>query len=146
MTNLEVIIFTVGPFGETLPSACAGTCEEAWTVLDAFVLKYCNEADPAEVVTRVIRQGTTLFGTAALGVLTAVISRMAGAFEVTGLPSYLWISGKLLQAYGNEEVPALRPAFGDAFERLTKKMSVMLSEKQPALMPDGEDATCNYSI
>ncbi|VDB99715.1 unnamed protein product [Peniophora sp. CBMAI 1063] len=136
LTNLEVMIYTVGPFGESLPEACAGTCEEAWAVLDAFILKYGNEADPAEVVTRVLRQGTLLFGNAGLGVAPAVVARMAAAFEATGLASYLWISGKLLQAYGNEEAPALRPAFRDAFERLTKKMSLMLTETQPALMPD----------
>lgn len=138
------MIFTVGPFGEALPNACAGTCEEAWAVLDAFVLKYGNEPDPAEVVTRVLRQGTTLFGQAAFGVAPAVVTRMAAAFEATALASYLWVSGKLLQAFGNEEVPALRPAFRGAFDTLVKKMAVMLTEKQPALMPDGEHSPSKY--
>jgi transportin-3 len=138
LANLEVMLYTVGTFGEKLPEACRGTCEQAWEVLDAFFLKYGIDPDCAESATRVIRQGLSLFGNTALPVLPSVINRMASAFESTSISSYLWVIGKIIQSFGNEEDPALRVAFRDAYERTTRQVVMMLSAKEPAVMPDGE--------
>jgi transportin-3 len=138
LANLEVMLHTVGTFGETLPETCRNTCEEAWSVLDAFIIKYGSDADSAEHVTRLIRQGISLFGDAALSVAPAVLSRMASAFETTNLSGYLWIIGKIVQTFGNDENPALRSAIRDAYESTTKQVAVMLTSKRPELMPDGK--------
>ncbi|KAI0320348.1 ARM repeat-containing protein [Amylostereum chailletii] len=136
LANLEVMLWVVGPFGQRLPVACQSTCEEAWTVLDAFVLKYGSDAESTERATRTIRHGLGFFGKAALGVAPAVINRMSAAFEATNFSSYLWVASKVIQAFGNEEDPALRASFRVIYEQSTNRLVALLQEKQPALISD----------
>jgi len=131
------MLYTVGSFGENLPVACRGTCEQAWQVLDVFFLKFGTDPDCAEAATRVIRQGITLFGNTALPIVPSAVTRMTAAFENTGISSYLWVIGKIVQNFGNEEEAAVRSAFRDAYERATNQVVLILNSKQPSLIPDG---------
>ncbi|KAJ7492711.1 armadillo-type protein [Mycena latifolia] len=136
LENLEVMLHVIQGFGEELPPACQTSCEEAWAVLNAFLSKYGADYNIAERTTRVIRHGITLFGEAALPVVPSVIARMSFAFEATGYPSYLWIAGKMIHRYGNEEDMDLRGSFQEIYERSTNSIVSLLQSKTPSDIPD----------
>lgn len=131
------MLHVVKTFGEQLPPACQNSCEEAWLVFDSFLDKYGLEYDLSERATRVLRHGLSLFGKAALPVAASAMSRMATGFETTGFPSYMWIAGKIIQYFGNEENPTLRATFQEVYERSTHKVVAMLQVKTPGELPDG---------
>ncbi|KAF8647942.1 hypothetical protein AX16_006474 [Volvariella volvacea WC 439] len=136
LENLEVMLDVIKGFGEQLPAACENTCGEAWAVLDSFLLKYGSDIDLAERVTRVLRHALNLFGSAALPIAASVVKRMSTGFEATGYPSFLWIVGKMVGRFGNEENAELRAAFYNAYEVTTHKMVLLLQSKVPAEIPD----------
>ncbi|KAF8213141.1 armadillo-type protein [Mycena galopus ATCC 62051] len=136
LDNLEVMLHVIQGFGEELPPACQTSCRDAWNVLDAFLVKYGADYDIAERTTRVIRHGITLFGDSALPVVPFVVARMSFAFEATGYPSYLWIAGKMIQRYGNEEDADLRGSFREVYERSTNSIVSLLQSKSPSDIPD----------
>jgi len=138
LANLEVMLHVVGSFGEHLPPACQGTCQEAWRVFDAFLAKHGSDYDSAEHVTRVLRHALNLFGDTALAIAADVLGRMSASFASSGLSCYLWIAGKVHSRFGNEEDPLLRDAVRDVYERSTQKLFAMLQEKSAAALPDGE--------
>jgi transportin-3 len=133
-----MMLHVIQTFGDELPAACQNSCEEAWVVFDAFLSKYGSNYDISERTTRVLRHGITLFGNAALPVAPSVLARMSTAFETTGFPSYLWIAGKIIGRFGNEDDQTLRQAFQDVYERSTNKVVAFLHEKSPHDMPDGK--------
>ena len=130
-------------FGEHLPAACQNTHQEAWAVFEPFLVKYGSEYSICERTTRVLRLGLTFFGPATLPILPSVLARMASCFEATGFSSYLWMAGKIIGRFGNEEDPTLRSAFQDIFERASNKLVLMLQEKPAEMMPDGEHEAVN---
>lgn len=132
------MLHVIRSFGEELPAACQNSCQEAWTIFDTFLSKYGSDYDMAERATRVIRHGINLFGSSALSVAPSVISRMSLAFEATGFPSYLWIAGKIINRFGNEENQNLRASYHDLYERATNKMVAFLQVKTPGDLPDGK--------
>ncbi|KAG5650654.1 hypothetical protein H0H81_011476 [Sphagnurus paluster] len=136
LENLEIMLHVIRSFGEDLPVACQGTCEQAWLVFDAFLQKYGSNYDVAERTTRVLRHGISLFGNAALSVASSVVARMSLCFESTGYPSYLWIAGKVIGAFGNEEDLALRGSYRELYERSTHKVVSLLQVKTPGDIPD----------
>ncbi|RDB28567.1 Uncharacterized protein C11G11.07 [Hypsizygus marmoreus] len=136
LENLEVMLHVIRSFGEELPAACQNSCEEAWLVFDSFLTKYGSSYDIAERTTRVLRHGINLFGDAALPVAPSVVARMSLAFDATGFPSYLWIAGKIIGRFGNEEDLNLRGSFREIYERSTKKVVALLQEKSPGDVPD----------
>ncbi|KAI0274761.1 ARM repeat-containing protein [Gloeopeniophorella convolvens] len=136
LANLEVMLHVVGSFGEQLPPACQGTCQEAWTVFDAFLAKYGSDYESAEHVTRVLRHGLNLFGNVVLSIAPAILGRMSTSFEATGLSCYLWIAGKVHSRFGNEENLLLRASVKDVYERSTQKLLSLLQEKSAASLPD----------
>ncbi|TFK41259.1 armadillo-type protein [Crucibulum laeve] len=136
LENLETMMHIIGGFGEDLPPACQGTCEEAWGIFDRFLAKFGNNYDLAERTTRVLRHGLTLFGESCLPIAASVIARMSLAFEATGFPSFIWIAGKIVGTFGNEEDPTLRSAFQETYERTTRKVASFLSVKTPGNIPD----------
>ena len=138
LENLEMMLHVIQTFGDHLPAACGNSCSEAWAVFDAFISKYRTDYHVAERTTRVLRHGITLFGDAALPIAPSVLSRMSTAFELTGFPSYLWIAGKVIGRFGNEEDPSLRSAILDVYERSTEKLIAMLHQKTPNEIPDGK--------
>lgn len=131
------MLHIAGPFGVRLPAACQNSCEDAWLVFDSFLAKHGTDYELAERATRVIRHGLTLFGEASLPVATSALARMATSFEATGFPAYMWIAGKIIQTFGNEENPALRATFQEVYERCTQKVVALLQVKTPRDMPDG---------
>ncbi|KAJ7487507.1 armadillo-type protein [Mycena galericulata] len=136
LENLEVMLHVIQGFGEELPPACQTSCAEAWTVLNAFLAKYGGDYEMADRTTRVLRHGITLFGDAALPVVPSVVARMSFAFEATGYPSYLWIAGKVINRYGNEEDTDLRGSFQEIYERSTNSVVGLLQHKSPSDIPD----------
>ena len=128
----------VQSFGERLPTACQNTHQEAWAVFEPFIAKYGSEYPICERTTRVLRQGLTFFGSAILSIAPAVLSRMGASFEATGFSSYLWLAGKLVGRFGDEENLTLRAAFKDVYERSSNKMVAILQEKSPQMIPDGK--------
>lgn len=135
---LETMLSVVRTFGSDLPVACQTTCQEAWSCLDLFINKYGSDYDASDRVTRLIRHGLTFFGPAALPVASAVVSRMTSSFEITGNPGYVWIIGKIVSEFGNEEDPTLRAAFKESYNRVSAKVLSLLQEKSPAAIPDGK--------
>ena len=135
---LETMLSVVRTFGDDLPAACQTTCQEAWGCLDLFIGKYGSDYDASDRVTRLIRHGLTFFGSAALPVAPAVVSRMTSSFETTGNPGYVWIIGKIVSEFGNEEDPNLRAAFKESYDRVSVKVLSSLQEKSPAAIPDGK--------
>lgn len=146
LENLEVMLHVIRSFGEELPAACQNSCEEAWLVFDSFILKYGSSYDIAERTTRVLRHGINLFGKGALPVTPSVVTRMSFAFEATSFPSYLWIAGKIIGRFGDEEDSNLRGTFKELYERATNKVATLLQAKSPGDIPDGESHLCKYHI
>ncbi|EGO05222.1 hypothetical protein SERLA73DRAFT_82769 [Serpula lacrymans var. lacrymans S7.3] len=136
LENLEVMLHVIGPFGDVLPAACENSCQEAWSVFDAFLAKYAFDFDTSERATRVLRHGLTFFGKTALSIAPSVISRMVTSFEATGFSNYLWIAGKFVGAFGNEENATIRSAFRVLYERTTNKLVDLLQSKTPRDIPD----------
>jgi transportin-3 len=137
LENLEVMLHVIQSYGEQLPATCQNTCEEAWVIFDAFILKYGNNLDLAERTTRVLRRGIDLFGKSLLPIAPSVIARMSFAFEATGFPGFLWIAGKVIGRFGYEDDPNWRGAIQEIFERSTAKVIAMLQVKSPRELPDG---------
>lgn len=125
-------------FGDALPAACQGSAQEGWGFFDPFIVKYGSDYAICERTTRVLRLALTFYGATARPILPFVLKRMSAAFEATGFSSYLWIIGKIIGRFGNEEEAALRAAFKEAFEQSSKKLVQLLQEKTPASIPDGE--------
>ena len=142
LENVEVMLHVVKGFGEVLPTACQNTCQEGWTVLDAFIQKYGSESGLAERVTRVLRHGVSFFGDAALPVAASVVARMSFAFESSGIASYLWIAGKVAQQFGTEEDQYVHQSFLEVYERSTNKVTLLLQSKPAGELPDGELQCC----
>jgi transportin-3 len=133
------MLYVVRSFGEELPSACQNSCAEAWTVLDNFLLKFGSNYELAERATRVIRHGITMFGVTGLPVAPSVAQRMSQGFEATGIPSYVWIGGKIVARYGEEKQNVeLQTAIRGMYEHVSKKTVALLSLKSPGEIPDGE--------
>jgi transportin-3 len=131
------MLHVIQGYGEQLPATCQNTCEEAWVIFDAFILKYGNNFDLAERTTRVLRRGIDLFGKSLLPIAPSIIARMSFAFEATGFPGFLWIAGKVIGRFGYEEDPNWRGAVQEIFERSTAKVVAMLQVKPPRELPDG---------
>ncbi|GLB36066.1 putative ARM repeat-containing protein [Lyophyllum shimeji] len=136
LENLEIMLHVIRSFGEELPTACQGTCGQAWLVFDALLAKYGSNYDIVERTTRVLRHGITFFGSSALPVASSVVARMSLSFEATGYPSNLWIAGKVIGAFGNEEDLALRGSYREVYERSTNKVVSLLQAKAPGDIPD----------
>ncbi|RDX50448.1 ARM repeat-containing protein [Lentinus brumalis] len=136
LENLETMLGVVQSFGEQLPAACQNTHQEAWAVFEPFVAKYGTDYHICERTTRVLRLGLNFFGSATLPIIPSVLTRLAASFEVTGFSSYLWLAGKVVARFGNEDDPAIRAAFRDVYERSSHKLVAILSERSPQMIPD----------
>lgn len=137
LENLEVMLHVIQTFGDELPAACQNSCQEAWSVFDSFLAKYGTDYDLCERTTRVLRHGLTLFGDSALPVAKSAMIRLTVGFDLTGFPSNLWIAGKIIQRFGDEEDPELRGTFLDVYEHSTQKVASLLQLKSPDEIPDG---------
>ncbi|KAH9837030.1 ARM repeat-containing protein [Rhodofomes roseus] len=136
LESLEVMLGVIQTFGEDLPVACQNSVQEGWSFFDPFIVKYGSDYAICERITRVLRLALTFFGGRARPILPFVLKRMSDAFEVTGFSSYLWIVGKIIGRFGNDEDPALRAALKEVFEHSSNKLVQLLQEKTPASIPD----------
>ena len=132
------MLVVIETFGEELPAACHGMALEAWNIFELLISKYGSDYQTCERTTRVLRLGVNFFGNATLPVLPSVLSRMATSFEATSHSSYIWIAGKCIGRFGNEENPTVRAGFKDVYERSSSKISQLLHDKVPGQIPDGE--------
>ncbi|KAJ3987685.1 armadillo-type protein [Lentinula detonsa] len=131
LENLEAMLYVIGSFGEELPIACQNTCQEAWSIFRVFLSKYGSDSELAERTSRVLRYGLSFFDRAVLPVAAEVVASMSMGFQATGFPSYLWIGGKLVGRFGDEEDQNLHAAFSELFRHATNKL-VNLLQVQPA--------------
>lgn len=131
LENLETMLHVIRSFGSELPPACQQTCEQTWQIFDAFVVKFGTDPEIADRATRVIRRGLDFFGDSALSVAPAIIARMSFSFEATGFAAYLWIPGKVIDRFGNDDEPNLRGSFKEFYERSTQKVMMMLQAGSP---------------
>lgn len=138
LENLEMMLSTIKGFGNKLPSACQNSCPETWSVIDNLLLKYGSDYGIAERANRVVRYGIGMYGKAGLPIAPRVVARMSFAFEATGISSYLWIAGKIMERFGFETGEDLHGSFREVYERSTNKMLTLLTEKTPIGIPDGE--------
>lgn len=132
------MLTVIDTFGEELPAACAGTCQETWSIIDILLSKYGTQYDIAERSTRVLRGGLRFFGSTALPVVPSVLARMSIAFEATGFASYAWIAGKAISLFGEEDNLDMLLAIRDVYERSTSKLVTLLGQKEINDIPDGE--------
>jgi len=135
---LDVMLHVIKGFGDELPAACQNTCQEAWVLFDALIAKYGYNFNIGDRATRVLRYGIDLFGKVALPLAPRVLERLATAFDAWDNSGYVWILGKLICKFGNEEDPVLREAFRRAFEMVSAKMMIVLQQGGAMTMPDGE--------
>ncbi|KAF5337203.1 hypothetical protein D9611_003114 [Ephemerocybe angulata] len=131
LENLETMLHVIRSFGSELPPACQQTCEQTWQIFDAFIVKFGADPEVADRATRVVRRGLDFFGDSALSVAPAMIGRMSFSFEATGLAAYLWIPGKVISRFGNDDEPNLRGSFKEFYERSTQKVVSMLQTGSP---------------
>ncbi|KAF8508506.1 ARM repeat-containing protein [Gautieria morchelliformis] len=136
LEHLETMLQIVKGFGEHLPTTCRNTYEEAWALLDTVIAKYGEHYNVGDRVTRVLRYGLDLFGTAALPIAPHVLSRMATSFEAHGISGYVWIISKVIGRFGNEEDPAIRDVFRRAYESVSTKVLSLLQQQPAAEIPD----------
>ena len=137
LENLEAMLSIVQGFGNELPTSCQNSCEEAWAVFDPFLARFGDRYDFAERANRVLRFGLRLFGDSARPVVPSALARMSLSFEATGISSYLWIAGKLVSSFGEDDVGAVRTGLRDLYERATAKVISLLQAKSPRDIPDG---------
>lgn len=140
------MLSVIRTFGEVLPMACQGACQNYWAIMDAFIEKFANDFELSEKVTRVLRHGLVFFGDSAATVAPAMLSRMTIAFETSGFPSYMWISGKIVGMFGESNDTSIRNAFREVFERSTTKVVTLLQNQEPEAIPDGDYLTSNVHV
>ena len=138
LENLEAMIGVIERFSEDLPPECQLSCQEGWAVLDSLLSKFSARNDLGERCTRVLRASLRFFGPVAQPVVTAILGRMSLSFEATGYASYVWIAGKIISTFSEDDSTDMYAAVLDAYERSTSKVIALLQTKQLAEIPDGE--------
>ena len=84
-----------------------------------------------------LRLGLQFFGNACVPLLPSLLARMTTAFESSGFACYVWIAGKVITLFGNEEDLEVRTAFQQTYERMTAKVATILNEQALSENPDG---------
>lgn len=134
LDRLDVMLSIVGPFD--LPPSCAGTASQAWSVLSAFLIAYSSIPSLAEKSCTLLRRSLDFFGPAVPPLVPAILEQMTTSFEQTGASSFLWITGKIVGKFGRE--PGLEGLVGASFGRESEALFIMLGNKTPALVGDGQ--------
>jgi len=65
-----------------------------------------------------------------------ILVRLSGAFESSGYPSYIWISGKIVTRFGNEEALIVRDSLRRSFEAINTHIFEMLKVQAANTIPD----------
>ena len=138
LEHLDIMLGIIKTFGDDLPASCQATCQEAWALLDAVILRYGQHFSVAEQAMRVCRRGLDFFGAMSLPIVPQVLSRLASAFDTSGNSSYLWIIGKVITKFTNEEDVSLRESFKQAYQVVSAKVQLLLQQQSAAEIPDGK--------
>lgn len=128
-------------FGEDLPPACQNTIVDVWSVIDALLQRQGSVRFIAERVCTTLRSGLEFFGPSARAVVPSLLSRLSATFDSTGFASFIWIVGKVIRLFGNEESPELRAVFQASFERISRQVFAILKIQTPEDVPDSECIT-----
>ncbi|GAA6005186.1 hypothetical protein JCM10207_002891 [Rhodosporidiobolus poonsookiae] len=136
LERIDVYLAIIGRLPAGVPDACIATCGQVWTVLDGLLAKYGANGKVADRVSIVLRRGLVFFGDAALAVAPAMLERLATAFEQSPAAGYLWITGKTVQQFGQQQDPAFAGVVKSTFERESNKVFEMLQSTPPAQIPD----------
>lgn len=136
LENLEAMLHVIRSFGDVLPAACVNSCKAGWAVFDPFLAKYGTNYDISERSTRVFRHAITLFGSSVLEIAPSLLQRLSSGFAETGFPGYLWIGGKIINAFGVDKNADLHAAILDMYAHSTHKVALLLKEKTPGNIPD----------
>lgn len=136
LEQLETMLHVIKGFDEDLPEACRTTSQELWGLFETVIIKYGDNHNIGERVTRVLRYGLDIFGSALLPILRQILSRLAVTFEASGIPGYLWIIGKIISRFGQDET--LQESFRESFDVISRKAWSMIQLQPPSDIPDGE--------
>jgi len=130
------MLYVIRTFGEELPPACQNVCVEVWAVFDALLLKYGSLYFITERCSRTLRLGLEFFGKAAKPILPTLLERLTASFEASGYSSNLWVIGKAVGAFGNENSSVIRSAYKAAYERTSVRVFAMLKSQAFTEIPD----------
>ncbi|GAA5914269.1 hypothetical protein JCM6882_003675 [Rhodosporidiobolus microsporus] len=138
LERIDVYLAIIGRLPGGLPAECVATCGQVWAVLDALIAKYGSNGKIAERACFALRRGLVFFDDAAFSVAPAVLERLSNSFQQTPAPGYLWITGKVVQQFGqqHQQDPAFVAVVKSAFERETNKVFELLQSTPPAQIPD----------
>ncbi|KAI5479719.1 mRNA transport regulator (Mtr10) [Pseudohyphozyma bogoriensis] len=138
LERLDMFLAIVDRLPNGLPPSCAGTCEQGWAVLDAFLVKYGSnlQAGVAEKTCVAVRRGLQFFEEEAFKVAPSVLARMASSFEVQPASSYLWITAKMVAFFSRRGDPTFDEALKSAFERESNKLFGLLQSMPPSQVAD----------
>ncbi|KAG8830659.1 Nuclear import receptor [Serendipita sp. 399] len=139
LEQLEQLLDVVGSFGEELPPACENTAAEVWAVMSNIIAQYGALPDVCDRSTRVLRLGLQIFHRAALPLIPSVLESLTARFENTGLASYLWAIGKVIQRFGLEDDLPLKAAIQRTYELCTAKCSAIFTQSALRLHSDVVD-------
>ena len=120
-----------------LPESCAKTCADGWQVIDALLTRHGNVSSISETACAVVRRALEFFGPLFHPIAPAVLSRMASCFQATGLPGYIWITGKITSATEGTQQPELLQAIASALDVESQKMFELLASQPVAQISDG---------
>ncbi|WVQ84216.1 hypothetical protein IAT38_006367 [Cryptococcus sp. DSM 104549] len=129
---------------DPLPESCYPTCPAVFAIIDALLARYAALFYISERASSVLRRGLAFFPQRALEpVLQPLMERMALAFEQTGYPSYLWITGKVTDKFGEAARGPGGEALGQllvrSWESVTNAMAKLLQAKTAVEIPDVMD-------
>ncbi|GAA5997066.1 mRNA transport regulator MTR10 [Rhodotorula paludigena] len=133
---VDVYLSIIGSLPEALPASCAQTCQQIWTVLDAFIAKYGTLGNVANRTCVVLRRGLVFFGELAFPVAPALLERLASSFERQPMNDYLWITGKVVQQFGARQDGGFDAVVKAAFERESNRLFELMQSTPPAQVPD----------
>ncbi|KAG8864387.1 Nuclear import receptor [Serendipita sp. 405] len=139
LEQLEQLLDVVGSFGEDLPPACETTAVEVWAVMSDIIAQYGALPDICDRSTRVIRLGLQIFHRAALPLIPRLLESLTSRFENTGLASYLWAIGKVIQRFGLEDDLPLKSAIQQTYELCTAKCTAIFTQSALRLHSDVVD-------
>lgn len=136
LERIDVYLAIIGRVPD-LPPSCAATCQQVWSVLDAFIARYGSSASTADRACVAIRRGLVFFDELAFAVAPSILDRLASAFETTPVAGYLWITGKVIDQFAAQRDPAFDGVVQRAFERESAKLFSLLQSTPPSQVPDG---------
>ena len=127
---------------DSLPPQCGSTASEVWAILSSLIENF-GSSSISERICSTLRRGLAFFGPLCLPLAPAILDSVTAAFERTGVSGYVWVAGRvsdLLQIQGiqQQDVQNLKARLQQALERITNKLSSMLSQASATEVQDCE--------